>query len=138
MSQDQYFDGFSEEKQKQYERQIRERYGEAAFKGAIDWNHYTPEQKARIKAEGEAVYHDLVDLIEQDPASPAVQAAVARWRQHLRYFYEPSTERLLGLADLYNEDPQFQATFHEIHPGLADFMRKAVRVYCQNSNEGES
>ena len=32
------FLGFSEEKQNEYEKEIRERYGEHTFDGVIDWN----------------------------------------------------------------------------------------------------
>ena len=41
MNKRQYFEGFSEEKQKQYEQEIRARYGEKAFEGVTDWNSYT-------------------------------------------------------------------------------------------------
>jgi hypothetical protein len=55
---------------------------------------------------------------------------VVRWRQHLRYFYEPSDEMLLGLADMYNDDPAFAATFQRLHPDLASFMRQAIQHFC--------
>jgi hypothetical protein len=68
--------------------------------------------------------------MDQGPASPAVQACIARWHNHLRYFYEPSIERLRGLGQLYNDDPEFLATFTRIHPELPVFMRTAINVYC--------
>jgi hypothetical protein len=49
----------------------------------------------------------------------------------LRYFYEPTTEILLGLAEAYNTDPEFSAFFQRIHPDLAAFIRQAVQIYCQ-------
>ena len=49
----------------------------------------------------------------------------------MRNFYEPTKEILLGLGDLYNDDPDFNATFVRMHPDLAPFMREAVKVYCQ-------
>jgi MerR family transcriptional regulator, thiopeptide resistance regulator len=127
-----YFDGFSEEKQKQYEQEIRQRYGEKAFQGTTDWNSYTPEQQAKIKAEGESIYSDLARDLDKGYDSLEVQKVIARWRQHLRYFYEPTTERLLGLARLYNEHPDFEATFRKIHPELPEFMENAIKFYCQN------
>lgn len=132
MSEKQLFEGFSEEKQKQYEQEIRQRYGERAFDGVTDWNSYSPEQKKKIQAEGQAVYRDLVAQMDKGPASPEVQQIIARWHQHLRYFYEPSVERLLGLADLYNDHPDFIANFQKIHPDLPEFLRQAIRVYCKN------
>lgn len=138
----QYFEGFSEEKQKQYEQEIRQRYGEKAFEGVRDWNSYTPEQKATIQAESEAIYGDLAAILESSgiashleftPDSPELQAAqpiIAHWHQHLRYFYEPSIARLRGLGQLYCEHPDFRATFTKIHPTLPDFMKQAIEVYC--------
>jgi DNA-binding transcriptional MerR regulator len=132
MSQKQLFEGFSEEKQKQYEQEIRRRYGDKAFEGVTDWNSYTPEQKTRIKAESEAIYRDLVSAMPKGYDSPEVQAIIGRWHQHLRYFYEPSVERLQGLGHMYNEDPEFSATFRKIHPDLPPFLEQAITFYCQN------
>jgi MerR family transcriptional regulator, thiopeptide resistance regulator len=132
MSQQKLFEGFSEAKQKQYEDEIRQRYGEKAFEGVHDWNRYTPEQKAAIQSEGEAIYRDVVAHMDQGAGSPEVQAVMARWHQHMRYFYEPTVERLRGLGRLYNEHPDFQATFRKIHPDLPEFMEQAIEVYCEN------
>lgn len=137
MSKQQYFEGFSEEKQKQYEQEIRQRYGGQAFEGVTDWNSYTAEQKADIQAQSEAIYRDLAANMHKGPESPEVQQIIARWHQHLRYFYEPSVERLRGLAQLYTEHPDFVATFTRIHPDLPPFLRRAIEYYCRGlENKG--
>jgi len=143
MGQKQYFEGFNEEKQKHYEQEIRERYGENAFDGVTDWNSYSAEQKARIQAESKAIYHDLAVILEglsevelentprfEDAALQAAQPILARWRQHMRYFYEPTPEVLRGLGQLYCENPDFRATFTRFHPALPDFLMAAIQVYC--------
>jgi DNA-binding transcriptional MerR regulator len=151
MNKRQYFEGFSEEKQKQYEQEIRQRYGDKAFEGVTDWNSYTPQQKAAIQAESKAIYADLAEILEHTleagegamhfqsashlegkylAAVRAAQPILARWHQHLRYFYEPKVERLRGLGELYCEHPDFRATFTKIHPALPEFMKIAIEVYC--------
>ena len=65
-------------------------------------------------------------------ASPEAQACVERWRKHMDYFWTPNLDQLLGLANLYNDDPRFKANFDKIHPDLAEFMRSAVTVYVEN------
>ena len=65
-------------------------------------------------------------------ASKDVQAIVTRWHKHMQYFWSPNDEQLLGLADLYNDDPRFKAKYEKVHPGLAEFMREAVKVYVKN------
>jgi DNA-binding transcriptional MerR regulator len=132
MKQNDFFEGFSEQKQKQYEQEIRDLCGDQAFVGVKDWNSYTPAEKDRIKSESQAIYHDLVDLMPKGYTDSQVQAVIARWRQHLRYFYEPSIERLRGMANLYNEHPDFIASFNAIHPDLAAFMKQAIDFYCDN------
>jgi len=123
------FGGWTEEKQKEYEQEIRQRYGQRAFEGVTDWNSYTPEQKAAIRAESGAIYQGLGEVMDKGPDSPEVQALIARWHNHLRYFYEPSPERLRGLGEMYVEDERFRENFERIRPGLAAFVKQAIDFY---------
>ncbi len=132
MESEQLFEEFSEEKQKQYEKELRDRLGDKAFEGVIDWNSYTPEQKVKIKAEGGANYRDLLAHMSKGYDSPEVQQIIARWHQHLRYFYEPTTERLLGLAQMYTEHPDFVALYKKMHPDMPQFLRQAIEYYCKD------
>ena len=75
--------------------------------------------------------------MDQGAASPAVQAIVARWHQHLRYFYEPSIERLEGLGQLYVESPDFARHIGQVHPDLPAFMREAITLYCARLRASE-
>lgn len=127
-----YFAGFSEEKQKEYQEEARRRYGEKNVDESYRrWNAYSEEKKRAILEEGGQIYQDMVAAMPLGPASPQAQECVARWHQNLRNFYEPTTEILLGLGDLYNDDPDFNATFNKIHPDLAAFMRQAIQEYCK-------
>ena len=126
------FEGFSEEKQKEYEEEVRQRFGEEKLRQSQQrWGSYSEEKRRQIMEEGGENYRLLVAAMPYGPASPQAQEGVARWHQHLRYFYEPTTEILLGLADGYNDDPRFAAFFERIHPDLADFMRQAIKIYCE-------
>ena len=128
MSQKSFFEGFDENK---YEQEARQRYGDAEVKESTDrWNRYTPEQKANIKAESEAIYQDILANMSKGYDSPEIQQAIARWHQHLRYFYEPSYARLMGLAQLYTEQPDFVATYQKMHPDMPQFLYKAIEFYC--------
>jgi len=134
MEGEELFAGFSEEKQKEYEKVVQVRYGEQPLKESQRrWSSYSAPQKQKIRDEGNALYRDLVAAIPYGPASPEAQAGIARWHEHMRYFYEPTPQILLGLADMYNEDPDFAATFQRIHPELAAFMRQAIQHYCRQA-----
>lgn len=124
------FEGFSDEKQRQYEEEAARRYGaETVAATTARWNSYTPEQREQIMEEGKRVYLDLVDAMPTGVSSEQTQAILARWHQHLRAFYEPSFEVLAGLGYTYEHDPDFHAFFAAIHPELPAFIAKAVAVY---------
>lgn len=129
MSKKKIFEGFSEEKQKQYEQEAVERWGDTARKSINLWYSYSDQKKEQIKQEGGAIYTDLVAAMSKGPESPEVQAILVRWHQHLRYFYEPSPAVLRGLGNMYNEHPDFNATFTAMHPDLPAFLQKAITYY---------
>jgi DNA-binding transcriptional MerR regulator len=124
------FEGFSDEQQAQYERQAEALWGETVRESSRKWKAYSTAQKDRIMAEGKAIYQDLIGQLDEPPTSPAVQANIARWHQHLRYFYEPSVAILRGLGQAYVENADFNATFQRMNPKLAPFMHAAIEVYC--------
>ncbi len=130
MSKEEYFDGWTEEKQPEFEKEICEKYGEHVFDGVIDWNSYTKVQQAAIIAEGQANMQAMAALMDRSPGSPEVQAVVARWHQHLKYFYEPSIERMRGLGQMYLDDPRFTTVYEKVRKGLAIYMKLAIDVYC--------
>jgi DNA-binding transcriptional MerR regulator len=131
MSKKKLFAGFSAEEEERYHQEAREQYGAEAVDASYQrWNRYTPQQKERIMAEGQAIYTDIVAQMGKGADSADVQQIVARWHQHLRYFYEPTVERLRGLGELYVEHPDFARNFRELHPDLPEFLRDAITTYC--------
>ncbi len=131
MSQKQLFEAFSEEQQAEYEKEAMQMHDPAVVKASNKkWKSYSAAQKQRIGEEGNAVYEQFLQAIPKGPASPEGQAAVEAWRKHMAYFWTPDLDQLLGLADLYNEDPRFKANFDKVDPRLAAFVREAVKVYA--------
>jgi MerR family transcriptional regulator, thiopeptide resistance regulator len=133
MKQKELFEGFSEEKQKEYQEEIIRRYGDKLVRESDQhWGSYSVEKKAAIIAEQQQVHRDLAAQMGKGAESREVQQIIGRWYQNLRNFYEPTVEVLSGLGRLYIEDPQFTATFNKIHPDLAEFFNRAIQVYCKN------
>jgi len=136
MSKKQLFEGFSDEQQAVYEKEAMQMYDPKVVKTSNNkWKSYTAAEKQRILDEGNAVYAAILEAMPKGAASPEVQAGVERWRRHMDYFWSPNDEQLLGLADLYNDDPRFKANFDKIDPRLADFMRAAVKIYVEKRKE---
>jgi MerR family transcriptional regulator, thiopeptide resistance regulator len=133
MSTKQLFAGLTPEQEKEYTDEAAKRWGAEGVRASQrKYNAYAAEEKARIGAEGEAVYRDLLAAMPQGPAAPAVQACIERWRRHIQYFWTPNDEQCLALATGYRDDPAFRKTYDAIHPDLAAFMVEAVKVYVES------
>lgn len=137
MANEQIFEGFSPEKQKQYEKDLVERFG-PGVQAKID------ESKQRIKGwtkedfqasseRWQAFLRDLGALAEagKSPDSPEVQALIPAHRAWLEAYWKPNREAYTGLGQLYASHPDFRAQFDAVGEGLADFCAEAMRVYAE-------
>lgn len=130
MSKKQVFGDLSPEQEQAYADEAARRWdAEKVRESNRLWKSYSAEKKQQIKDEGNAIYTEIVAAMDQDAGSAAVQALIARWHQHLRYFYEPTPEILRGLGQGYNSDPAFHATFAALHPDLPAFLEAAITQY---------
>ena len=133
MSEKAYFEGFNEEEQEKYALEAEGLYGAEGVRASMKkWKAYSEEQKQRIMEEGSKTYTDMIAAMPKGADSLEAQAIVERWRKHMDYFWTPKLDQLLDLANGYNDDPRFKATFDKMHPELAEFMREAVKVYVAN------
>jgi DNA-binding transcriptional MerR regulator len=132
MSDQQLFGGFSEEEQEKMAAEAEQQWGESVRASNARWKQYPAEKRQRIMDEGNALYSDMISAMPDGPASPKAQAHVKRWHDHMQYFWSPNDEQLLALANGYNDDPRFLANFEAMKPGLAAFMREAVKIYVNN------
>jgi DNA-binding transcriptional MerR regulator len=137
MSNDELFDGFDDAKIEEYKKEAKERWGETdAFKeserktskyGKADWDE--------IKVESGDIFTKLAALMAEgkSPADDAVQEQIGRWFKHINdRFYACTPEIFRGLADMYVGDARFTATYDKVRPGLAQFKRDAMHIYCDN------
>jgi MerR family transcriptional regulator, thiopeptide resistance regulator len=130
MEEKKLFSGFSDEEQAAMEEEAMKLYDPEIVKASNQkWKNYTSDQKQKIMDEGNAIYTDFVEVMSTGPSSAEAQSVVERWRQHMSYFWTPNEAQLLALAEGYNSDPRFKANFDQIDPGLAAFVRDAVKVY---------
>jgi DNA-binding transcriptional MerR regulator len=136
MSTRQLFEAFSEEQQAEYEKEVMQKYDPEIVKASIKkWKSYTPADKQRIGEEGNAAYQAILAAIPKGASSPEAQAGVELWRKHMDYFWTPNLDQLVGLAEMYNDDPRFKANFYKIDPRLAAFMLEAVKIYVSNKKK---
>jgi DNA-binding transcriptional MerR regulator len=140
MSDKKLFEGFSEEQQKEYEREARLRWGPQNVNESVKrWNNYSKAQQEAIMAEGGEIYTDWVRALEAGlPAtSDEIKRIVERWHDNIRHFYEPTLDILRGLGELYNTDPAFMATFHKFHPDLPPYLQETITQYVDDLETAE-
>ena len=136
MSDKAYFEGFSEEEQEKYAAEAEQLYdAESVRESNRKWKSYSAAKKESIMAEGKAIYTELIAAMPKGATSKDVQALIERWRKHMDYFWTPNLDQLLALANGYNDDPRFKASFDKMDPQLAEFMREAVSVYVANQKK---
>lgn len=140
MSKKRLFEAFSEEKQKQYEREARLQWGPSTVNESIKrWNSYTSEQQQAVQQQGGEIYVDLAEAIEagKSPQDSDVQDILVRWHDHLRNFYEPTLDILRGLGEGYNTHPDFISFFQQIHADLPAFLQTAINQYVDDLETAE-
>jgi MerR family transcriptional regulator, thiopeptide resistance regulator len=116
-----------------HEAEAKERWGDqdAFAESASRTARYTKDDWKAIKAESEAIGTGLGASLASGatPGDPEVQALVERHRLQIdQRFYPCSKEMHANLGDMYVADPRFAATYERIQPGLARFVRDAIRM----------
>ena len=90
---------------------------------------YTKEDWLAIRAEAEANTARLAALMRAGTPAGSTEAmdAAEAARQHIcRWFYDCSPLMHAGLAEMYVADPRFTATYEDVAPGLAGYVRDAI------------
>ena len=137
MANDRRFEGFSPEKQRQYEQQLVDRYGDDV-KAKIAGSRQ--RIKGWTKADFESSHGAWTDFLaalgslaqEGHAADSAkVQVLIPTHRKWLESYWTPVRASYIGLGQLYAGHPDFRKQFDAVHLGLADFCADAMRVYAE-------
>ncbi|OIK09156.1 MerR family transcriptional regulator [Bacillus sp. MUM 116] len=136
MSDQEKFEGFKQkmidENEEKYGAEARQKYGG----DAVD------QSNAKIKNMTQAKYQEVTKLEQQvketlaqafatgDPAGELAQKAADLHKQWLSFYWnEYSKEAHAGLAQMYVDDERFKAYYDKDQPGIAEFLRDAIRIY---------
>ena len=93
--------------------------------------HYTKADWEQVKAESDALHQGFTDAIDagEPPTSVAAMDAAEAHRLNIHErFYDCTPQLHRNLADLYVSDPRFTATYDEIRPGMAHYVRDAIHA----------
>jgi DNA-binding transcriptional MerR regulator len=138
MTDEDLFEGFSDEEMKAYQEEARQKWGHtAAYKQSQERvKKMSKEDMRKIQEENEDVLTKMVAVMDKGVESPEVQAQVERHFQGINRFYDCSMEIYRGLGQMYVDDPRFTAYYQKFHPQLPEFLNQAITVYC-NRKEGK-
>lgn len=92
--------------------------------------NYSKTDWEEVKAESDrvhAAFTDAMDAGEPATAAAAMDAA-DQHRVSIQRFYDCSYDMHRNLADLYVSDPRYTATYDEIRPGMAHYVREAIHA----------
>jgi len=134
MSDEQLFNGFDEEKQRQYEDEMKEKYGEKLVneskKRTKNWNK---DDYANVQKQYDAIHKNLVEVMDHGHDSSEVQSIIQKHFEVINQFYTPTKEIYKGLGQMYIEHPDFRKLYDSYHPELANFLAKAMAYYADNN-----
>lgn len=138
VTEEQMYEGFNPDEVESMREEVKERWGVEQLEAveSVILN-MSKEGWDDHKAKGEEINQLLAKLMNLDPSSKQVQQAISLHHKHLNFYYEVSEERYLGLADMYVEDERFRSYYENYSEGLAEFIRTAVQVYCENGMKVE-
>jgi len=132
MADHELYAGFSEEKQREYEKEIRENYGNEPLETSIrNWNSLTKQQQKEKIAQGKQLHQKIAAAMPLGYADPQVMALIRQHFTDMQFFYKVNLERYEALGHMYNDDPRFRATYEAVAPGLAAFMEKAIEHFVK-------
>ena len=126
--------GYDPDKQRRYEAEIADRYGEDAVDASKQ------QMAGMTRADAEAVVEGFADVEQRIAALmhdgvPADDARVLdALDDHIavvRRFWSPDATSYAGLGDMYVEHPEFRARYEAVAPGLSEFLRDGMRAYAE-------
>jgi DNA-binding transcriptional MerR regulator len=91
---------------------------------------FTRADWEQVKAESDRTHQAFTDAMDAGvpPTSEVAMDAAELHRASMQRFYDCGYEMHRGLADMYVSDPRFTATYDEIRPGMAHYVRDAIHA----------
>ncbi len=138
ISDEELWEGFSQEQIERYKRESRESYGvEVVEESERRAKGMSKGQWQAVKDEGDAVTRGLAVLMDRPVDDPEVQALIGRHYKWVCTFWTPDAEAYKGLGQLYTDNPEFTANYDKYRVGLAGFLRRAMTYYAEHALQHE-
>lgn len=135
------FKVFDRSKLDEHSRQAKELYG-----NTLEYKKLQEKTKNRTKEEDNLLadrfmllFREAGEIRNTDPASPEAQSIVRRIQDFItENLYTCSDEILSGLGKMYSGGGDFTKNIDEYGgEGTAEFVDKAIQIYCEKNEEVE-
>lgn len=101
--------------------------------------HPTKEKKEKafyenIGKKAKVIFRELIRCIkkELDPTSEEVQNIIKKHHAFVEQIHTDTKEVYTALAQLYQEHPEFRKPLDFLHPQLAEYMAKAMKIFAEH------
>ncbi len=123
--------------QKKYENQVREYWGntDAYAEYSVKTAGYSKDKWERVGEGFTDILNDFAKLHELgvDPDNILAQELAGELQNYINdHFYTCTKEVLAGLGNLYVDDERFTKNIDKHCKGVAQFISKAIDIYCKN------
>ena len=118
---------------KKYAKEVKERYGKTdAYKEyEVKTKNYDKDKWNDVNTEANEIFKTFADNKDKAPESEEVQELVKRWQDCItNNYYNCTKEILASLGLMYVNDERFKENIDKCGEGTAEFMSKAIEVYC--------
>ena len=136
MKEQEMYDGFDPIKQKEYEKQLIDRFGDKVKKSFAECEqnvkNWTKTDWDKSRAAFDAICTALAERIEKQdsPNSPEVQKLVRQHYQWLKQFWTPTKESYPSHGRLIVET-ELRKPFEAHHPKLPEFLAEAMGIFAE-------
>lgn len=120
---------------KRYSKETSETWGDSeAYKESVEkTSQYKNEDWIRVMQDAKNIMKQFASLVGTNPASEEAQDLVKQWQQYIsKNMYHCTDVILKGLGQMYLADQRFQDNIDENGSGTAEFMSKAIQIYCNH------
>lgn len=122
-----------EANKKKYVKEVKERFGDTdAYKECNEkTSSYNEDKWKAVTEEGNKIFKEFSACRGLEPSDKKVQSLVLKWQNHItNNFYNCTKEILAGLGLMYIQDERFKNNIDISGEGTAEFMSKAIELYC--------
>jgi DNA-binding transcriptional MerR regulator len=136
MKEEEFYKGFDKAKQKEYEQQLIERFGDKVKttfaeceRNVKDWTKADWDKSSK---ECEEICKKLAKLIEQHSStdSKEVQSVIRQHFEWLKKFWTPTKESYPGHGQLIVET-DLRKWYETYHPQMPEFLAEAIQIFAE-------